>query len=169
MSVNDLSRAIAMKALAADVAARLKLGEKPNAIRAELLAEGYPPEVVDHVFSVCENARPKGRRRTVIAATLSALLFLALPVAGAVGGAWAAVALAKPAAEPRPDPDPDALVREARRDNFEPMGEFAKSTAAGLVGLLVGAGIGVALAFAAANTLSAWSAEGSLNDDAIDE
>ena len=104
MALNELSRAIALKALVVDVAARIQRGERPDAIRAELLADDIPPEVVDHVFAVCEDARPISRKRTVLAAVLSALLLIGLPLAGAVGGVWAAVALAPHA--PNPDPAP---------------------------------------------------------------
>jgi hypothetical protein len=135
MAVNDLARAVALKALEADVAARLCLGEGPEAIRADLLEQGFPPEIVDHVFAACERSRPVSRTRTLVAAGLVALLLIGLPTAGAVCGVWAAVA----ATGPWPLTIP--------------------------LGALAGFALGLALAFPAAKALSTWSTDGSIADD----
>ena len=160
MWLSELSRAVAMKALAADVAARLQSGEKPDAIRAQLLAEGYPPEVVDHVFATCEYPQARGGNRTVLALVVSAVLLLALPLVGATGGAWAATALTTPA--PEQEPNQETIEREIRSEKPGPGLGILFATS---VGMLLGGGTGLALALLAAKTLSEWSIDAALTDD----
>jgi hypothetical protein len=167
MAMNELSRAVALKALAADVSARLRLGEKPDAIRAELLAEGYPPEVIDHVFAECEATRPTGRKRTIFAAILSAVLMLGLPLVGGIGGAWGTGALFT-------HESPPELIDRAP-DQVPELDEHLKAEARGtggpgallmvFVGGALGFGLGLAVAFLAVGALSTWSLDSSITDD----
>jgi hypothetical protein len=175
MSLNELSRAVAMKALAADVAARLENGERPGAIRAQLLAEGYPPEVVEHVFAECEFARPvPGRKRTVFAAVLSAALLLGLPLAGGFAGAWAAGSLAlrhKPDdAAPKLNAQEAEIAataeKELRGEGDANLADSLYAIVFGFVGFLLGSGLGLAAAFPAVRALSEWSIDSSITDDA---
>jgi hypothetical protein len=181
MALNELSRAVALKALGADVAARLRLGEKPEVIRAALLAEGYPPEVIDHVFSECESSRPIGRRRTVIAAVLSAILLLGLPLAGGFGAAWVASNAWGDYVENRSTPAADVPpeVADQRQEaahldenKLRSGGGLAEGFSVVLITILVGPGafivgfgLGLALALPAVRALSAWSIDGSTTDD----
>jgi hypothetical protein len=161
MADENLSRAVALKALAADVAARLQRGENPAAIRTELLADGIPPEVVDHVFTVCESTHPTtNRKRTLLAATLSAVLVIVLPFAGAVIGAWAGFWWTA-----TPAPDPEGVERQGERVPDAAIENLVASTIVGFVGLAIGLGVGLAVALPAASALSAWSIRGSIADD----
>jgi hypothetical protein len=129
----------AIRELIAEVAARIGHGEKPAAIRAELLREGLDPEIVDYILAQCP-VRAAGHWRTRVAATLTAILFFALPAAGTVGALW----LVWPA--------PEVFL----------IGCVAVPVAGAL-----GFGVGVGLAFAAAHGLSAWS-ERDVPDDIAD-
>lgn len=175
MSLSELSRAVAMKALAGDVAVRLQSGEKPDAIRAQLLADGIPPEVIDQVLLECESVRPTaGRKRAVFAAVLSAALLIGLPLAGGITGAWLAGSLAlrhKPAdAAPKLDAQEAELAAKAEKElRGEGDGNLADSlyaTVFGFVGFLLGSGLGLAVAFPAVRALSDWSVDSALADDA---
>jgi hypothetical protein len=146
MSENPLSRSVALKALAAEVAARLERGEQPGAICAALLAEGFPPEVIDQVFEVCERQRPVTRQRAVLAAILAASLLLGLPPAGAIGGVWAAVTLRDSHADPEPD-TPD--VHHPHQCGLSVVGPIVG-------GFLVGGLLGLTAA-ACAVPLAVWS------------
>jgi hypothetical protein len=162
MAVNELSRAVALKALAADVAARIRLGEKPAAIRKELLAEGYPPEVLDHVFSECESVKLPGRKRTVLAAVLSAVLLLGLPTAGAICGGFGAVW----AVFPKHQAEQEELERTC---GMKWLADLTAEGLAGLVGVAGGFGLGLAVALPVVKALSAWSIDGSTTDEEADE
>jgi hypothetical protein len=175
MSLSELSRAVAMKALAGDVAARIQSGEKPDAIRAQLLADGIPPEVVEHVFAECEFARPPaGRKRTVFAAVLSVALLLGLPLAGGIAGAWTAGSLAlrhKPdEATPKLDAQEAEIAakaeKELRGEGDANLADSLFATVFGFVGFLLGAGVGLAVAFPAVRALSEWSIDSAITDDA---
>jgi hypothetical protein len=163
VSLNERSRAVALKALAADVAARLKLGESPEAIRADLLKEGYKPEVIEPIIAAGAAARRVGRTRTAVAFGLSAVLMIGLPLAGAFGGAWIAIetALAK---ELPPVQDGDA-PKPADAELRPVVDRLSDFPVAALVGMAVGGGIGLAVAFPIVKALSSWSMDGALADD----
>lgn len=76
----------AVRALAAEVARRVARGECPNAVRAELLADGLPVALVDGLLV---GAQPRCRR-IGSAVALVVVTVVALPIAGAVAGAWVA-------------------------------------------------------------------------------
>jgi hypothetical protein len=160
MPLNDLSRAVALKALAADVGARLRLGERPAAVRADLLNEGFPSELIDHAFAACERARPVGRRRTVLAAVVAGGLMIGLPLLGTLGGTWAAITLVVPAHES--ERHEDVGETKARVCGLEPGVAFVVFVP---LGALTGFAAGLGLAFPAVKALSAWSIDETITDD----
>jgi hypothetical protein len=83
---------VAVKALAAEIARRIRSGEKPATVRAELLAGGLAAELVDPILAECMPLATSHWRSTV-AATLSAVIVFACGVAGLAGGVWCAVLL----------------------------------------------------------------------------
>jgi hypothetical protein len=160
MSESNLSRAVALKALSAEVAARVQAGEDPNAIGAELLAAGIPPEAIDHALATYTSQVPARRGRALLATALCVVMLVGLPLAGAAGGVWAALALVVASHEPEPKPNLEAAEREVRCGNFAIAKLFSDSVITlvfGTVGLLAGAGLGLALTFPVNHMLSAWA------------
>jgi len=106
-----------------------------------------------------------------IAAVLSVMLLIGLPLAGAVGGAWSAFTLATP--EPEPEP---AIEEGEQRCGMWWITRLIDSISTGIVmGLVVvGGGVagltaGVVIALPAVNGLSEWSARDVLTGDEADE
>lgn len=167
MAVNDLARAVALKGLEADVSARLQLGEHPKSIRTELLAEGFPPEVIDHVFAVCDAPRPTRRRRTISALMLAAVVSLGFPMAGAAVGVWGATSLIAQSNQ-EPPLELDAVqLQERANENPEASGSL-KSLLIGFAGLAIGFGLGLAAAIPTVKAISEWSIDRSVSDDEAD-
>jgi hypothetical protein len=83
---------VAVKALAAEIARRIQKGEKPTTIRAELLAGGLAPELVDPILAQCMPLAASHWRSTV-AAIVSAVIIFVCGGAGLAGGVWCAVLL----------------------------------------------------------------------------
>jgi hypothetical protein len=168
MADENLQRAVAIQALVGEVTARLQEGESAASIRADLLAEGIPPEVIDHAFAMSEGAHPQRRWRTILAFSLSVVLLLGLPLAGAVGVAWVAVELtAPPAPPPQPEPNPEVLEREVQRGNPAAR-DLVVSILAIIGGFFVGGALGVALALPMVRTLSEWSMQDASSDEAYE-
>jgi hypothetical protein len=103
--------------------------------------------------------------RAVIAGVLSVILLIGLPLAGAVGGAYAVVVLAEP------EPEPEAADGERRCGMWwlTQLADGIGTAIAGLAAMGVGLAVGMAVALPTVNILSEWSAEGSIADDEADE
>jgi hypothetical protein len=80
----------AFRELMDEVTERIRRGEKPRAIRAELLADGLDPTMADHILAE-STSRQTRRWRTPFAMTLSVLILLTTTGAGLAGGLWAAM------------------------------------------------------------------------------
>src|SRR5262245_57515688 len=79
----------AIRALTAEVTQRIRSGEKPEAIRAELLSGGLNAEIVEHILTEAAS-RATSRWRTPVAMTLSGVIVVVCTLAGLAGGLWAA-------------------------------------------------------------------------------
>jgi hypothetical protein len=134
----------AVRALAADVAGRVRRGEQPADIRRELVAGGISPELADHILTRCSHV-PASRWRTAVAMTASAALLALCSAAGLAGGVWAA-------SQVEPAPGLAAAVT------------CMLSAVVVLLGLAAGAGLGLG----AAALLAKWSVGGSEPADRVD-
>ena len=107
------------------------------------------------------------RMRTAIAATLSTVLLVALPLAGGVGGAYYTVEFLTPA----PKPKTESEDTDSKQTGCG-MGEFIGgiftglfTSVAALGGLVVGMALGVAVALPVVNAISEWSVDESITDE----
>src|SRR5688500_13986585 len=103
--------------------------------------------------------RGTGRARTVFATVLSGVLLIGLPLAGAAVGVWAAseVTTPKPAAE---TDEPQSERRCGMYGLMAGIEGMFLTVVTAILGVALGAGVGVVLAFQAVNTLSEWSVQG---------
>ena len=76
-----------IKALTEEVVLRILDGEKPAAIRAELLADGLAPELVNPILAHCAPLAITHSRSTV-AAVVSAVIVIVCSAAGLAAGMW---------------------------------------------------------------------------------
>ena len=85
---------VAVKALAAEIARRITNGEKPASVRAELLAGGLAPELVDPMLAQCMPLATSHWRSTA-AATVSAVIVFVCGAAGLACGVWRAILISE--------------------------------------------------------------------------
>lgn len=177
MAHENLPRAVALQALVVDVSARLARGERDDAIRAELLADGLPPVIVDHVFAVCEVNEEPRRARTALAMMMSGMLMIGMPLAGGVLGIWGAmsavpltqsVALESAKVEPVPADQQSFLGSIFAKALGRFLGELVRGSLSAFVGLLgfaAGIAAGLAVAVPVTRAISTWSVEHAITDD----
>jgi hypothetical protein len=104
--------------------------------------------------------------RTAIAAALSTVLLVALPLAGGVGGAYYTVEFLTPAPKPEAETKPEDKKLSCGLGPFIAgvFTSFATAVAA-FGGLAVGVAIGVAAALPVVNVISEWSVDESTTDE----
>jgi len=83
------SPADAVQALAAEVAERIRSGEKPAAIREELVSQRIDHEVIEYILDAAAAAATSSVR-TSVAMMLSVIVIIICSLGGFAGGVWVA-------------------------------------------------------------------------------
>ncbi len=79
----------AIRALATEVAERIRHGENVAVIRAELIVSGLEPVLADQILARCRrSARSRGRSTVVM--IVSSVIIVISAIAGLIGGVWVA-------------------------------------------------------------------------------